>query len=57
MIYLIAICDFMNPVLVEKYADVGRCPQAIKCYAFAVKPIVNRTTQFDYQDSMLKNDV
>jgi hypothetical protein len=46
VIYLIAICDFMKPVLVEKYA-VGHHPQKIAWYAFAVKPNVNRTMQLD----------
>ena len=49
--YLIAICDFMKPVLVEKYVDVERHPQIITWYAFAVKPIVNWSTQFNYQES------
>ena len=44
---LIAICDFMTPVLVEKYVDVGRRPQTIAWYAFTVKSIVNRTMLLD----------
>ena len=34
--YLIAICEFMKPVQVEKYFEVGRRPQAIAWHAFAV---------------------
>ena len=45
--YLIAICDFMKPVLIEKYVDVGCRPQTIAWHAFAVKPIVNGTMQLD----------
>ena len=45
--YLIAICDFMKPVLVENYVDVGRLPQTIAWHALAVKPIVNWTMQLD----------
>jgi hypothetical protein len=45
--YLIAICEFMKPVLVEKYFEVGQRPQTITWHAFAVKPIVNRTMQLD----------
>ena len=45
--YLIAICDFMKPVLVEKYFDVGNHSQTIECHAFAVKPIVNWTMQLE----------
>ena len=40
--YFIAICEFMKPVPVEKYFDVGRRPQTI-----AVKPTVNRTVRLD----------
>ena len=43
--YLIAICEFMRPVPVEKYFDVGHRPQTIAWHAFAVKPTVNRTVQ------------
>jgi hypothetical protein len=46
-VYLIAICDFTKPVLVEKYFDVQRRPQTIAWHAFAVKPIVHRTMQLD----------
>jgi hypothetical protein len=42
--YLI-IFEFMKPVLVEKYFDVGCRPQTIAC--FAVKPTVNWTVQLD----------
>jgi hypothetical protein len=45
--YLIAICDFKKPVMIEKYVDVGRHPQTIALYAFSVKHIVNRTMQLD----------
>ena len=45
--YLIAICEFMKPVLVDKDFDVGRRPQTIIWHAFAVKPIVNRTVELD----------
>jgi hypothetical protein len=34
--YLITICEFMKPVPVEKYFDVGSHPQTIKRHAFAV---------------------
>ena len=44
---ILSLCDFMKPVLVEKYFDVGRRPQTIAWHAFAVKPIVNRTMQLD----------
>jgi hypothetical protein len=37
--YLIAICEFMKPVPVGKYCDVGRC-QTIAWHVFAVKPTV-----------------
>ena len=47
VIYLIATCDFVKPVLVEKYVDVGRRPQTIAWYPFAVKPIVNWKIQLD----------
>ena len=30
--YLIAICEFMKPVQVEKYIDVGRRPQSMECF-------------------------
>ena len=55
--YLIAICEFMKPVLVEKYFDVGRLPQTITWHALAVKPIVNRTMQLDEQDFKLLTDI
>jgi hypothetical protein len=46
--YLNAICDFMKPVLVEQYFEVGRYPQTIRWHAFTVvKPNVNRTNQLD----------
>ena len=34
--YLNAICEFMKPVLVEQYFDVGRLPQTIAWHTFAV---------------------
>jgi hypothetical protein len=37
----------MKPVPVEKHF-VGRGPQTIAWHAFAVKPTVNRTVQFDH---------
>jgi hypothetical protein len=43
--YLITICEFMKPVPVEKYFDVGHHPQTITWHAFAVKPTVNPTVQ------------
>ena len=32
--YLITICEFMKPVPVEKYFDVGRRPQTIAWHVF-----------------------
>jgi hypothetical protein len=43
--YLLAICEFMKPVPMDKYFDVGRRPQTIARHAFDVKPTVNRTVQ------------
>ena len=51
--YLITICDFMKPVLVEKYFDGGHRPQTITC----LLPIVNRTMQLDEQDFTLLTDI
>jgi hypothetical protein len=34
--YLIAIYEFMKPVPVEKYLDVGRHPQTITWHDFSV---------------------
>ena len=45
--YLIAICEFMKPVLVEKYFDVGRHPQTIALHTLAVMATVNQTVQLD----------
>ena len=47
----------MKPVLVEKYLDVRRRPQTIAWYAFAVKPIVNRTMQLDEQEFKLLTNI
>ena len=45
--YLIALCEFMKPVPVEKYFDVRHGPQTIAWHAFAVIATVNRTVQSD----------
>ena len=45
--YLIAICEFMKPVLVEKYFDVGCSPQTNAWHVFAVIATVNLTVQLD----------
>ena len=45
--YLIVIYEFMKPVPVEKYFDVGRCPQTIAWHVFAVIATVNLTVQLD----------
>ena len=45
--YLIAIGEFMKPVPMGKYFDVGRSPQTIAWDYFAVKPTINRTVQLD----------
>ena len=45
--YLNVICEFMKPVPVEKYFDVGRRPQTITWHVFAVITIVNRIVQLD----------
>jgi hypothetical protein len=45
--YLIANCEFMKPVPVEKYFDVGPNPQTIAWYVFAVIATVNQTVQLD----------
>ena len=45
--YLIVICEFMKPVPVKTYFDVGRCPQTIAWHVFAVIATVNQTVQLD----------
>ena len=45
--YSIAISEFIKPVPVEKYFDVGRRPQTIAWHVFAVMATVNRTVQLD----------
>ena len=45
--YLIAICEFMKPVPVEKYFEMGRRPQTIAWHVFVVIATVNRTVQLD----------
>ena len=45
--YLIAICEFMKLVPVEKHCDVGRRPQTIAWHIFAVIATVNWTVQLD----------
>jgi hypothetical protein len=44
---VIAICEFMKPVPVEKYFYVERHPQTITCHAFTVIATVNQTMQLD----------
>ena len=44
--YLIAACEFMKPVPMEKYFDVGRCPQTIVCtYIFKIHNIYDYVFQ------------
>ena len=45
--YLIAICECIKPVPMEKYFDVGRGPQTIAWHVFTVIATVYRTEQLD----------
>ena len=47
----------MKPVPVEKYFDVGRGPQTITWYVFAVVATVNQTVQLDKQEFKLSADI
>jgi hypothetical protein len=43
--YLIAICEFIKPVPVEKYVDMERRPQTIAWHVFAVIATAVRLTR------------